>query len=123
MQNIIEKRTKWLLILIGLSMLLMFSACATMQTNPALSEQAKAEKQLSEWQAAYGQVFTQVKATLENSASSKTDKDICNKQLAVMKVVWPLIQEYEGYVKAGRSVVGVDVQKIITLMTQLQGGG
>ena len=119
----IESRIRWLTVLLVLSMAVMLSACATMQTNPLLSDQAKAEKQLSEWQAAYGQVFTQVKATLENSASSKTDKDICNKQLAVMKVVWPLIQEYEGYVKAGRSVVGVDVQKIITLMTQLQGGG
>lgn len=106
-----------------LSLSLMLNACATMQTNPALSDQAKAEKQLSEWQAAYGQVFIQVKATLENPASSVTDKDICKKQLAVMKIVWPLIQEYENYVKAGRSVAGLDADRIIKLMTQLQGGG
>ena len=118
-----QNRTRWLLVLMVLSLALMLNACAVLQTNPVLSDQAKAEKQLSEWQTAYNQVFINVKATLENPASSKTDRDICNKQLAVMKIVWPLIQEYEDYVKAGRSVAGLDADRIIKLMTQLQGGG
>ena len=119
----IESRMRWLVFVMVLSVAVMMSACATMQTNPLLSDQAKAEKQLAEWQKTYGAVFVQTKAVLENPASSKTDKDICNKQLAVMKVVWPLLQEYESYVKAGRSVAGLDVDRIIKLMTQLQGGG
>ena len=118
-----ESRMRWLVVVMVLSMAVMLSACATMQTNPLLSDQAKAEKQLAEWQKTYGAVFVQTKSVLENPASSKTDKDICNKQLAVMKVVWPLLQEYESYVKAGRSVAGLDVDRIIKLMTQLQGGG
>jgi hypothetical protein len=59
---------------------------------------------------------------LENPNSNPVDKEICENQLEVMKIVWPLLQEYEDYVKAGRSVKNLDTQKIIDLMLQLQGG-
>ena len=115
-------------VLLTFALLLMALAslqgCATTGTTsaPVISPQAQAEKQLAEWQATYGATFKTAKATLENPASSQADKDICNKQLAVMRVVWPLLQEYEGYVKVGRSVAGLDVDQIIKLMAQLTGG-
>ena len=110
--GMMQNRTRWLLVLMVLSLALMFNACA----NGKVRSQ---KQQATIWMETYNQQYDDTMAVMTNPGSTDIQKEIGRKKKLILTQVWPSLQIYADIVDKGLTPTPELTNNILQLMTQL----